>query len=103
MDGSVQLLIGVVAGSVASALAYAVYRWQQRRRVHRIGEWVREYLRGQYGEVPVPLHINCSDDRLWPVLVDFASPRTGVRHRLQFHCPGAGTSLALLSDREESR
>jgi len=102
MDRSMQLLVGVAAGSVTSLLAYAIYRWRQRRRAHLVGKWVREYLCGQYGEVPVPLHVNCSDDRLWPVMVDFSSPRTGVRHRLQFACPGAGASFALLSDREES-
>ena len=38
-----------------------------------------------------------------PVLVDFSSPRTGARHRLRFDCPGAGSSLALLSEEVESR
>ena len=103
MDRSVEVLIGLAVGSVAGLVVYAVYRWRQRRRVHRVETWVKEYLSGRYGELPNPLHINCSDDRLWPVLVAFASPRTGVQHRLQFNCPGAGSSLALLSEEEESR
>jgi hypothetical protein len=102
MDGSAAVLIGV-AGSVVGLVAYAVYRRRQRRRVRRVEKWVGEYLSGRYGGVPAPLHVNCSDDRLWPVLVDFVSPRTGARHRLRFDCPGAGSSLALLSEEVESR
>ena len=101
MDGSAAVLIGV-AGSVVGLVAYAVYR-RQRGRARRVERWVREYLAGRYGEVPAPLHVNCSDDRLWPVLVAFSSPRTGARHRLRFDCPGAGSSLSLLSEEAESR
>jgi len=103
MDRSVEVLIGTAAGPVAALVAYAIYRWRQRRRVRRVERWVKEYLSGRYGELPIPLHINCSDDRLWPVLVAFDSPHTGARHRLQFACPGAGSFLSLLSDKEESR
>jgi hypothetical protein len=102
MGGSAAVLIGV-AGSVAGLIAYAVHRRRQRGRARRVEQWVRGYLAGRYGEVPARLHVNCSDDRLWPVLVDFSSPRTGVRHRLRFDCPGAGSSLSLLSEEEGSR
>jgi hypothetical protein len=101
MDTRVEILIGIAAVTVAVLFAYAIYRMRQRRRVHRVEMRVKEYLCGRFGDLPASLHIDCSDDRLWPVLVDFANPRTGVRHRLQFHCPGAGSSLALLSDKEE--
>jgi hypothetical protein len=101
MGGSAAVCIGV-AGSVAGVVACAVYRLRQRRRARRVETCVREYLSGRYGEVPARLRVNCSDDRLWPVLVDFSSPGTGARHRLRFDCPGAGSSLALLSEQVES-
>ena len=102
MGGSAAVWVGV-AGSVAGVVACAVYRLRQRGRARRVERWVREYLAGRYGEVPAPLHVSCSGDRLWPVLVDFSSPRTGAGHRLRFDCPGAGSSLALLSEEVESR
>src|SRR5689334_22747160 len=103
MDRSVEISIGMAAAVIAGLLVYAIYRWLQRRRVNRVEGWVKEYLSDRYGELPVPLHIDCSDDRLWPVLVDFADPRTGVRHRLQFTCDGAHSTFALLSEKEEAR
>ncbi len=102
MDRSVEVLIGIVAALIAGIVAYVIYRWLQRRRVHRIKGWVKEYLSDRYGELPASLHITCSDDRLWPVLVDFIGPRTGVRHRLQFTCNGTHSTFALLSDKEEA-
>jgi hypothetical protein len=101
MDRSVEVLIGMAAMVIAGSAAYAVYRWQQRRRVHRIKGWVKEYLSNRYGELPASLRIDCSDDRLWPVLVDFIGPRSGVRHRLQFICDGTHSTFALLSDKKE--
>jgi hypothetical protein len=100
MDRSVEVLIGMAAVVMAGPLVYAIYRWLQRRRVNRVEGWVKEYLSNRYGELPAPLHIDCSDDRLWPVLVDFTSPRTGVRHRLQFTCGGTYSTFALLSKKE---
>ena len=96
MDDSVAVLLWVAAGSVAGVVAFALYRWRQRRRVRRVERWVGEYLSARYGELPSPLHINCSDDRLWPVLVDFGNRATGMRHRMRFDCPGSGASLSLL-------
>jgi hypothetical protein len=102
MDGSVEVLIGIVAAVIAVLVAYFIYRWLQRRRVHRVEGWVKEYLSVRYGVLPAFLHIACSDDRLWPVLVDFIGPNTGIRRRLQFTCDGAYSTFALLSDKEEA-
>jgi hypothetical protein len=98
MDNSVTVLLWVAAGSVAGLVAFALYRWRQRRRVRRVERWVGEYLSARYGELPSPLHVNCSDDRLWPVLVDFSNVATGMRHRMRFDCPGSGDSLSLLAE-----
>jgi hypothetical protein len=101
MDRSIEVLIGMAAG-IAGSLAYVIYRWLQRRRVNRVEGWVKEYLSGRYGELPALLRINCSDDWLWPVLVHFTSPRTGLRHRLQFTCGRTHSSFALFSEKEEA-
>jgi hypothetical protein len=102
MDRNVEILIGMAAAVIAGLVAYVIYRWLQRRRVHLVEVWVKEYLSNRYGELPASLRIACSDDRLWPVLVDFIGPRTGVRCRLQFTCDGAHSTFALLSDKEEA-
>lgn len=102
MDRSVEVLIGMAAAVIAGLVVYVIYRWLQRRRAHRIEGWVKEYLSNRYGELPPSLRIACSDDRLWPVLVDFIAPRTGVRHRLQFTCDETHSTFALLSYKEES-
>jgi len=101
MNSSVVAVI--VMGAVAAVGAFALYRWQQRQRVLRVGGWVRDYLSARYGELPNHLNINCSDDRLWPVLVGFDNPRTGARHRLQFACPGPNSTFALLSEQVDQR
>jgi hypothetical protein len=101
MDRTVEVLIG---GAVLVALlaAFALYRRRQRSRVQRVTRWVEGYLSDRYGAVPSLLCIHCSDDPLWPVLVNFTSPRTGRPHRMRFDCPGSGSSLSVLSDSEES-
>ena len=38
---------------------------------------MRDFLAAPYGAVPEGLHVNCSGDTWWPVLVSFTSPRTG--------------------------
>lgn len=103
MDSSVEVLIGMAVVVIAGLVAYAIYRRRQRRRVHRVEEWVKKYLSDRYGELPTALRIDCSDDRLWPVLVDFTGPCPGVRHRLQFTCGGTRSTFALLSEKEEAR
>jgi hypothetical protein len=102
MDRTTQVLIGVVALVFTALAAFAVHRWRQRRRVLRVKEWVKSYLLTRYGEEPGHLDINCSDDPLWPVLVGFDLPRTGVRHSLRFSCHGP-SSLSLLSEKEDAR
>ncbi len=102
MDGNAGVLIGVIALVFTALAAFTAYRWRQRRRVFRVKEWVNGYLRTRYGELPDRLDINCSDDPLWPVLVAFDLPRTGVRHRLRFACHGP-SSLSLLAEKEDAR
>jgi hypothetical protein len=103
MNSSAVAVIAMAAGAVAALGVFALYRWQQRKRVRRVGGWVRDYLSARYGELPNPLTINCSDDRLWPVLVGFDDPQTGARHRLQFACPGPHATFALLSEQVDQR
>ena len=38
-----------------------------------------------------------------PVLLNFETPRTGSRHRLQFTCGASQSTFALLSETEERR
>lgn len=94
----------MIAVSLFIAIAgFAVYRWSRRNRVERIKAWIREYLWTRYGELPVPLQINCTDDPLWPVLVAFNHPRSGIGLRLQFSCARAPTSYTLTSEKEAPR
>ncbi len=102
MDKSVVVLVGAAALGVAAAAAFVWYRWRQRQRVRRVTTWVEQYLYTRYGQIPDPLSINCSDDLLWPVLVGYKAPRTGIRHNLQFSCGTTHASLALLSEKEEA-
>jgi hypothetical protein len=102
MNGNAEVLIGVAALVFTALAAFAAYRWRQRRRVLRVKEWMKGYLLTRYGEVPDRLDINCSDDPLWPVLVAFDMPRTGVRHSLRFTCQGP-SSFSLLSEKEDAR
>jgi hypothetical protein len=101
MDASMGALVGMAAVAAVCLVAGGLYRWRQRGRARRVGEAVRAFLCERYGEVPYPLHINCSDDRLWPVLVDFSNPGTGIQHRLRFDCPGSGSVVALLQEEWE--
>lgn len=103
MDKIVEVVLWMAAGSVAGLVAFGLYRWRQLRRVRRVEGWVGEYLSARYGKPPSALHVNCSDDRRWPVLVDFGNPVTGMYHRMQFACPGSGASLSLLREEWEMR
>jgi hypothetical protein len=102
MDGSVEALVVMAVSALAALAAFAVYRWRQRRRVRRVEGWVEAYLVDRYGKLPAGLHINCSDDTLWPVLVAFDGPGGGPRHRLQFACPGPDATCSLLSEEEDA-
>jgi len=101
MDTSAELLIGMAALGFTALAVLVVYRWRQRIRARRVEQWVKDYLRDRYGEVPESLSINCSDDPLWPVQVAFDTPRTGLRRSMQFTCGGVHSTFALLSERHE--
>ncbi len=98
-----QVLIGSVGLVLLALAAFTVYRWRERQRVRLVEWWVKDHLVARYGGLPADLHIDCTDDRLWPVLVSFLGPEAGVRHRLQFFCSGPPSTFVLLSEREESR
>jgi hypothetical protein len=100
MDQSTNLAIGLTGLGVIALVWFALYRSQQRARIRGVKGWVDEYLAARYGAPPGDLTVNCSDDPLWPVLVAFAHPRTGARHRLQFACPGGPRTFALRSEME---
>ena len=68
MEKHLPLFIMVAAAAVALA-AFACYRWRQSRRVRGVNEWIGAYLRDRFGGPLDRVSINCSDDRLWPVLV----------------------------------
>ena len=102
MEKSTELWIGIATLALVALAALAVYRRRQRHRVRRVEGWVKDYLSARYGELPNRLSINCSDDPLWPVLVAFNAPRTGIRHRLRFTCGAAHSTFALLAEKEET-
>jgi hypothetical protein len=103
MWNSAALWIGITGVGLAAVAAFVVYRWREQERIAQIKTWVKEFLCARYGELPNPLSINCSEDPLWPILVGFDTPRTGMRHRLQFTCERTFSTFALLSDMEEKR
>jgi hypothetical protein len=92
------ILVVVSAVALAALAAFVAYRWQKRQRDRGVKEWVVAYLRDHFGGPLDRLTVNCSDDTLWPVLVSFDVPRTRLRHRLQFACPGSPATLSLLSE-----
>ena len=102
MEKSTAMLIRLATLGLLTLIGFAVYRRRQRQRVCRVEGWVKDYLCARYGELPNQLSINCSDDPLWPVLVAFNAPRTGIRHRLQFTCGATRSTFALLADVDES-
>ena len=101
MDTTTEVLIGMAALGLSAVAAPVVYRWRQRKSIRRVEEWVKNYLCVHYGELPNPLSIHCSADPLWPVLVAFDTPCTGIRHRMRFTCGRTHSTLALLSEKEE--
>ena len=93
-----EALIGMAALVAVALGTFTLYWWQQQRRVRRVEGWVRDYLYERYGKLPVGLRVDCSDDRLWPVLVDFDDPTNGGQRRLQFSCPGPRSAFSLLRE-----
>jgi len=102
MPNALQVLVPAVLVVTALA-ALALYRWRQHVRTRRVGLRVNEYLVARCGTLPTSLHVDCSNDPLWPVLVAFVDPRTGVRHRLRFDCCGPHSALSLISEKADER
>ncbi len=103
MNNSAEVLGGIAVLAFAALAAFAVYSWLQKNRIRRVEKWVRDYLRVRYGELPNHLNINCSNDTLWPVLVEFDGPRIGITKRLRFSCVGQPSTFSLVSEKEETR
>lgn len=91
------------AGILTALTAFACYRWSERQRAARVDAWVRSFLATRYGALPEHLHIICTDDRRWPVLVSFDRSASGTRHLLHFICAGASSRFFLKSETEEHR
>jgi hypothetical protein len=100
MEKHLPLFFMVAAVAAVALAAFAFYRWRQMGRVRGVNEWIGAYLRDRFGSPLDRMSVNCSDDRLWPVLVGFDDPRTGLRHRLRFSCPGSAATLSLHSEEE---
>ncbi len=103
MNNSMQAFIGLAVIVIIGLTAAVIYQRLKRRRVRQVRQWLHQYLCARYGELPQGLTIACSDDHLWPVLVSFDNPRTKLRHRLQFACPGPPSTFGLLAELEERR
>lgn len=104
MEDRNEVLIGMAVILVFTCVtALAIHKWWQQRRVREVEIWVREYLYDRYGILPHQLHINCSSDLLWPVLVNFDAPLTGSRHSLQFDCGGRQQTWVRRTEKEEHR
>lgn len=103
MEYNIAGLISIGLLVAASLAAWAVYRWRQNKRASQVNRWVNRYLLARYGELPAQLTINCSHDALWPVLVGFDAPGTGIRHRLQFTCAGPAPTWSLFAEKDEER
>lgn len=95
------LAVGAMAALALAAFAY--YRWRCRQRAQGVEAWVGAYLRDRFGDSLGHVSVNCSDDTYWPVLVGFDDVRTGMRHRLRFHCPGSPSSMRLESEQSQPR
>ena len=101
MDRS--LVAFLVMAGVALLAVFVVYQWVQQKRIHRVEQWVRDYLVKRDGELADDLHIDCTTDTRWPVLVSWTGRRDGSKHRLQFDCGGSTATFSLLSEKVEHR
>ena len=99
MDWSLLNFLFVIL--VVGIVVFYAHRWLERRRTARVDFWIRDFVASRYGELLKDLHINCTDDRLWPVLVTFDRPTVGTRHLLHFACAGPQNTFGLASEREE--
>jgi len=102
MAQNVFLGLGVTTLVVVTLVVFALYRWQQRRRVCHVAVWVKEFLRKCYGALPNDVNIDCSDDQLWPVLVGFREPGTGTRRDLRFSCQGPESAWFVEENRRSA-
>ena len=91
----------LVAVALVAVAAFAGYRWYQERRTERITKWIQQFLSERYGSLPSPLSIQGTHDTHWPFLVAYRSRTDQARHRLQFVCPGARSTFALVSESRE--
>jgi hypothetical protein len=93
MNRSAEMLVLMAVLAGVALVAWACYRWACRRRVRLVQGWVRDELAGQRGgRLPGNLTIDCSDDRIWPVLVSFDAPEGG-RTRARYSCSRGRDSL----------
>src|SRR5207244_873236 len=51
VEKSIEVLAGMAA-ALAALAAFAVYRWQERKRVRQAETWVNAYRSTRYGELP---------------------------------------------------
>jgi hypothetical protein len=103
MNNSAEVLIGMAALAIIAMVAFIVFAYWQKRRNQQIVKWVQNFLLVRYGELPGALHINCSNDRRWPVLATFKTPNTGTLHSMHFSCGGTEASYAVVSEKDEQR
>jgi hypothetical protein len=103
LEDSTRLLGLISLLLLCGLLLFAIYSQRKRQRALRITKWIRDYLSQNYGAlVPDSLHINCSDDPLWPVIVRFTELKTGSRLCLQFASPESPKSIQVLSSVDET-
>jgi hypothetical protein len=82
----------------AGLIAFVAHHRRQSQRVHDAESAVNTFLLARYAKLPTDIRINCSHDWHWPVLVFFAHPVTGIRHRLQFSFATSPSSLLLIEE-----
>jgi hypothetical protein len=101
VKSNAELIIGIAVLTLGCLTVFGVYQWLQIKRQRLVATWVRDYLKHRLAEMPNDLHIHCTNDRLWPFLVDYEAPHSKTRHSLQFICPGPHSTFALLSEKED--